>query len=296
MRRDEPDNRNPLLRSLMWMLVGIGLVGLVLFGAQKFLFNRNTEPAATPVETQVQAPVQGPATPAPDTPAAPAAGTGDSASKPSPVGEAKASEETAKQAPKPEPSPKTTAPETAKREAASPEKPSTSLPNETPRDRPPDAARDTPAREVSSIPSPVVARPGGPQTVQFLTDPPGAQVIIDNNSSLACKSPCLLPVPPGRHVLNIQLAGYRAYPRVFNVPQDGDIFLQLNKIAASLSVTSTPPGATIEINGEMQTKRTPSLFSLSPGTYHLRVARNGALLDFDVQLHDGEFVSRNVNF
>jgi hypothetical protein len=141
-----------------------------------------------------------------------------------------------------------------------------------------------------------VARPAAAQTVQFLTDPPGAQVNIDNNSSLACKTPCLLAVPPGRHVLNVQLAGYRAYPRVFNVPQDGDIFLQLNKIAASLSVTSTPPGASIEINGEMQSKRTPALFSFPPGAYHIRVARNGAFLDFDVQLRDGEFISRNVSF
>jgi hypothetical protein len=70
----------------------------------------------------------------------------------------------------------------------------------------------------------------------------------------------------------------------------------LNKIAASLSVTSTPPGATIDINGETQSKRTPALFSFPPGTYHVRVTRNGAFLDFDVQLHDGEFVSRNVSF
>ena len=131
--------------------------------------------------------------------------------------------------------------------------------------------------------------------MQFLTDPPGAQVTVDN-SSLTCKTPCLLSVPPGRHVLNVQLAGYRAYPRVFNVPQDGDIFIQLNKIAASLSVTSTPPGATIEINGETQSKRTPALFNFPPGNYHVRVTRNGAFLDFDVQLRDGEFVSRNVSF
>ena len=31
---------NPILKSLAWMLAGIGLVGLVLFGAQKYLFNR----------------------------------------------------------------------------------------------------------------------------------------------------------------------------------------------------------------------------------------------------------------
>jgi serine/threonine protein kinase len=293
-RRDEAEPSNPLLRSLLWMLIGIGLVGLVLFGAQKFLFNRNTEPTAAPADTQAQAPAN-PATANPTTanpaPASPAPDTSAS-SKPSPVGEAKQTEDAAKPAANPAPPPKTTSPETTKPETAAPEKAAATPPVAPPRD----AQADAPRREVSSIPSPVVARPGPGQTVQFLTDPPGAQVNIDNNSSLVCKTPCLLPVPPGRHVLNVQLPGYRAYPRVFNVPQDTDIFLQLNKIAASLSVTSTPPGATIEINGETQSKRTPALFSFPPGTYHVRVTRNGAFLDFDVQLHDGEFVSRNVSF
>jgi serine/threonine-protein kinase len=282
LRRDEAEAGNPLLRSLLWMLVGIGLVGLVLFGAQKFLFNRNAEPAAPPVQTQAQSP---PA-PSPDT----------SATKPSPVGEPRASDDAAKQPPKPEPPPKATTPETAKPESAPPEKASATPPNEPAVDTPREPSREAPRREVSSIPPPVVARPAAAQTVQFLTDPPGAQVTIDNSSSLACKSPCLLSLPPGRHVLNVQLPGYRAYPRVFNVPQDGDIFLPLNKVVASLSITSTPPGATIEINGEMQSKRTPALFPLPPGTYRVRVARNGAFLDFDVPLRDGEFVSRNVSF
>ncbi|HEX4593795.1 MAG TPA: protein kinase [Bryobacteraceae bacterium] len=292
IRRDESENRNPLLRSLMWMLIGVGLVGLVLFGAQKFLFNRNAEPATAPTETQAQAP----ATPAPGSPTPTVPASDSSASKPSPVGEQKQSDDTAKQAPKPEPPPQATSPETTKPESAPPTKASAAPPSEAPRETPRDTPRDAARREVSSIPSPVVARPSTEQKVQFITDPPGAQMVIDNNSSLTCKSPCLLPVPPGRHVLNVQMAGYRAYPRVFNVPQDGDIFLQLNKIAASLSVTSTPPGATIEINGEMQSKRTNSLFTLPPGTYHIRVARSGAFLDFDVQLRDGEFVSRNVSF
>ncbi len=277
----------------MWMLVGIGLVGLVLFGAQKFLFNRNSEPAATQsAETQAAPPPPASTSPATSAPAPSVPASDDSGSKPSPVGEARATEDTSKKASKPEPPPQATASETTKPETTSPEKATASPPSEPAHETP----REAPRREVSSIPSPVVARPAAGQTVQFLTDPPGAQVNIDNNTSLACKTPCLLAVPPGRHVLNVQLAGYRAYPRVFNVPQDGDIFLQLNKIAASLSITSTPPGASIEINGEMQSKRTPALFSFPPGAYHVRVARNGAFLDFDVQLRDGEFISRNVNF
>ena len=293
LRRDEAESSNPLLRSLLWMLVGIGLVGLVLFGAQKFLFNRNSEPAAAqPTETQAQPPNS---SPAPSSPAPSNAAPDTSESKPSPVGEPRATDDNSKQPSKPEPPPQTTAPENTKPENAAQEKAS-APPKDTPREPTRDTPREAPRREVSSIPAPVVARPTADQTVQFLTDPPGAQVNIDNNSSLACKTPCLLPVPAGRHVLNVQLPGYRAYPRVFNVPQDGDIFMQLNKIAASLSITSTPPGANIEINGEPQSKHTNALFSLPPGAYHVRVARNGAFLDFDVQLKDGEFISRNVTF
>ena len=296
LRRDEAESGNPLLRSLLWMLVGIGLVGLVLFGAQKFLFNRNSESAAAPSADNQAQPQPPPSNPVPLNPAPSNPAPDTSESKPSPVGEARATNDASKQASKPEPPPQATAPENTKPENAPPEKANATPPSTPPRDTSRDTPREAPRREVSSIPAPVVARPAADQTVQFLTDPPGAQVSIDNNSSLACKTPCLLSVPPGRHVLNVQLAGYRAYPRVFNVPQDGDIFLQLNKIAASLSITSSPPGATIEINGELQSKRTNALFSLPPGTYHLRVARNGAFLDFDVQLKDGEFISRNVSF
>jgi len=262
LRRDDMDSSNPLLKSLLWMLVGIGLVGLVLFGAQKFLFNRGAEPAPAPVEVAAQKPAN--PTRAADAPA-----------KPSPVGDPRVPDDAAKSAPKPEGPPATTTPE--------------STASDTP--------RDTPRREVSMIPPPVVAPKSGPeQTIQFLTDPPGAQVLIDGNSSLACRTPCMLSLPSGRHALNAQLSGFRSYPRVFNVPQDGDIFLQMTKAAGTLSVTSNPPGATIEINNEMQPRRTPAIFNLAPATYRVRVARNGSALDFDVEIRDGAFVSKNVSF
>ena len=132
--------------------------------------------------------------------------------------------------------------------------------------------------------------------MQFVTEPPGAQVTVDGNSSLSCKTPCVLPLSGGRHALTVQLAGYRPYPRVFNVPEDGDLFLQLSKASGTLSITSEPPGATIEVDGAMQGKRTPAVFNLAPGTYHIKVARSGAFLDFDVQLRDGEFINKRVDF
>ena len=106
----------------------------------------------------------------------------------------------------------------------------------------------------------------------------------------------MMPLNPGRHALSVQLRGYRPYPRVFNVPQDSDVFLQLSKAQGTLSVTSQPEGAAIEVDGTLQAKRTPALFNLPPGTYHMKVSRNGASLDFDVQVRDGDVITKRVDF
>ena len=248
------ESRNPLLKSLVWMLVGIGLIGLVLFGAQKYVFNRNSEPA--PAVEQATTPP-----PADNSPA-----------KPSPMGQS-SSPDAVKPVPAPEKPPEATAPES---EAVRAEKP---------------------APPPNSLPKPVSApKPGYEPSVQFLTDPPGAQVIIDGNSAMTCKTPCMMPLALGRHALTAQLAGYRPYPRVFSVPQDADLFLQLTKASGTLSITSEPPGALIELDGTPQGKRTPAMFTLAPGAYHVKVARSGAFIDFDVQLKDGEFVNKRVDF
>lgn len=268
-RHTEVDAPSPVLRSLVWMLVGIGLIGLVLFGAQKYLFNRNTEPAATQADNS-----QPPSTPPADT----------NATKPSPVGQPTAPPPAAKEAP-PETPPATTSPETATAEPATPSSP------------PPEEPRGTRPVQEPSIPAPVVApRSGLAENVQFLTEPPGAQVTIDGSSSQSCKTPCTLSIGVGRHSLNANLAGYRTYPKVFNVPQDSDVFLQLAKAAGTLSVTSTPPGADILIDGQNEYKKTPAIFSFAPGMYHVKVSRNGASIDFDVQIRDGDFVNKHVDF
>ena len=280
--REDVDGGNPLLKSVLWVLIGIGLVGLVLFGAQKFLFNRNAEPAST---AESQAPPDKSATPS-------------DAAKPSPVGQPRVPDQTAQKSPPPAPpvatKPETAAATTPDHDAAETTPPARDAqPVQQPEKSEPPVR---PRREISSIPPPVVVKAGGEKTMQFLTEPPGARVVIDGNSALSCKTPCMLPVPAGRHVLSAQLSGYRSYPRVFNVPQDDDIFLQLSKAAGTLSITSSPEGASIEINHEMQSRRTPALFNLPPGSYHVKVTRNGVFLDFDVQLRDGAFVSKSVSF
>jgi serine/threonine protein kinase len=274
--REEEQTRSPLLKSLVWMLVGIGLVGLVLFGAQKYLFNRNSEQPA------VEAPAQ----------------TADNSTKPSPVGQSPTQDNSAKQAPAPQAPPEATAPQSAtpQPETTAPETPTPASPRQE--DEAPPVSRTKPERSAAPPAPPSIAepKPGVGQSVQFLTEPPGALVTVDGNSSMTCKTPCMLPLSAGRHALTMQLAGYRPYPRVFNVPQDGDIYLRMSKASGTLSITSEPAGASIEVDGMVQGKRTPAVFNLSPGTYHLKVARNGAFIEFDVQIRDGEFINKRVDF
>jgi serine/threonine protein kinase len=267
---EEAEPRSPLLRSLVWMLVGIGLVGLVLFGAQKYLFNRNSEQpvAETPPQT-----------------------ADNSTSKPSPVGQSQTPDDTAKAAPAPQRPPDATAPENSTAPASRSTAPREGA--ETPPSRTqPEGAVASPAPAPAIAPKPGVAG----QSVQFLTEPPGAEVTVDGSSSLACKTPCMLALTGGRHAVTVQLAGYRPYPRVFSVPQDGDLFLKLSKASGTLSITSEPSGATIEVDGMVEGKRTPAVFNLDPGTYHVKVSRSGASIDFDVQLRDGEFINKRVDF
>jgi serine/threonine protein kinase len=298
---EEAESRSPVLRSLVWMLVGIGLVGLVLFGAQKYLFNRNSEQASISGQTSTDSQVPGSQAPG-QTP-------GNSTSKPSPVGQSQAPGDSAKQAPAAQAPPDATAPATTPQPPATtqtpaaadtqPASPTPAKPAATPHeDVEPRATRSQPERDISPpAPSPgIPPKPGVGQSVQFLTEPPGAQVTVDGNSSLACKTPCILQLSAGRHAVALQLAGYRPYPRVFNVPQDGDLYLKLSKAAGTLIVISEPPGATIELDGTMQGKRTPAEFNLTPGTHHVKVARNGAFLEFDAQVGDGEITKKTVDF
>ena len=106
----------------------------------------------------------------------------------------------------------------------------------------------------------------------------------------------MLTLPAGRHVLRAQLDGYRSYPRIVTVPQDNDVFLKLSKAVGSLSITSNPPGASIILDGQQQSQTTPAVFHLPPGTHRVRVSRNGVPLDFDVNVPDGDLISKNVNF
>jgi serine/threonine protein kinase len=150
----------------------------------------------------------------------------------------------------------------------------------------PPPAVSAPQEKAQAAPPPSSSRPapsarrsaqnggGGLATVDLLTEPPGARVMVDGNSSRSCTAPCTLQLANGRHTLTADLAGYGASQRVFNVPDENTLYIALARRTGALVVTSSPSSATIFIDGK-NAGLTPETLHLPPGP-HLITLVNGA--------------------
>jgi len=271
--------RQTLFRSLFWALVGIGIVGLALIAAQRFLMNLPSETrtgqqaAAT---TSPQPPASGTVKPSPvDQSSRPASTTapistlpGDSTVATQPV-----------QQPADSTPPAQTAQPPANDTAAS-STPPVQTPVKQPEQRPVQAPPERPHV--------------GTTTVQIVTEPVGAQVVVDNDPALSCTAPCMLQLSTGRHTLRAQSAGYRPALRIVNTTESSDLFIGLEKSIGTLTVSSSPPGATIRVNGREQRQKTPAVLDLQPGTYRIEVEGNGRSVARDVTIADGAMHSLDL--
>ena len=187
---------------------------------------------------------------------------------------------------KPPSQPPVTEPPPAPQEApppkTTPEPAVVERPSPTPQTRPP-VVRETPPSKPPATP-PAKAATG----VQIFSSPPGAGVVIDNDPSLTCTTPCNLNLPAGRHTMVASLDGYRRAPKIFNLPQEATMSLTLERMMGRLSVRTTPPGATIYVNGEARPEKSPAMISLPAGKYHIAVVREGlSKQEEDVVVRDG---------
>jgi serine/threonine-protein kinase len=252
---------HPLIRSLVWALVGIGIVGLALIGAQRFLLNPPSD-QTTGAEQTAAPPVQ----------------------EPPPAS-----------AVKPSPAPESAAPPPV---AASPPAASPPIVSYPPADEPPPKPAETqdarpPARSEPVLPAPRPTR-ADQTTVQIVTEPAGAHVVVDGNSATSCNSPCMMQLDSGRHTLSVDAAGYQTGRRIFSTPGESDLFLSLDKAVGTLTVSSNPSGATILLNGRELRQKTPTVLNLPAGTYHIEIVRDGHRAARDVTLGNGDLHSLDV--
>lgn len=131
--------------------------------------------------------------------------------------------------------------------------------------------------------------------VELLSEPPGARIVVDNRLRDACTSPCTLSLGNGRHTMLAQLNGYTDARRIFTVPDDNSVIVTLTKSMGVVIVTSSPPGASIFVDGKNY-GHTPSTLHLPAGR-HLLALVNGPLRHEEtVDIQNDGLAARDFRF
>lgn len=178
--------------------------------------------------------------------------------------------------------------------------------NETPPAPAPEPSTPAPAKakelpvpkvhtEASAAKTPAALAGPGIASVELLTDPPGAKIIVDNREDMACNAPCTLSLANGRHTLTAQTDGYTVARRIFTVPQDASVYIPLAKNQGILLVTSEPSGSTVIVDGKNY-GRTPVTLHLSPGVHHVAVANGATQREEAVVVEPGGFEIRSYRW
>ncbi len=113
--------------------------------------------------------------------------------------------------------------------------------------------------------------PAGPSVVvRFESRPPGAMVVVDGNA-LCPATPCSKAVGVGSHVVQMSRQGHVVREERVAVRKGTPIVWKLTPDSGTLSITSTPAGLPVLINGK-RTGVTPlKRHTLGPGRYEVLV-------------------------
>jgi serine/threonine protein kinase len=259
VRHEETESHT--VRNIVLALASIIVVGLIFLLSQQWF-------APKPVTSVADNPLAA----APQVP---------EPAKPSPTPQSQSPAEPAKTAPAPQDQAKQTEPKSAEPDkTAEEEKPAPE----------PEAAKKTTTRPAVSRTPP----PSSEVLTQILTSPPGARVLVDGNPQLACRAPCTLQLAPGRHTLYAVAEGYRDANRIFELPEESSLSVDMERTGGTLSISSNLAGSTIFINGQQRPEKTPALLRLPVGTYQVHIVNGNHQCD-TVKLQDGSIARRTCD-
>jgi hypothetical protein len=110
--------------------------------------------------------------------------------------------------------------------------------------------------------------------------PQSAQVQIDGKTDPAWITPVMVSgLEPGQHSVTVSKAGYSTDTRAVAVVSGGKLFVisHLAQLMATLSVTTTPSGANVYIDGRDTGKTTPAQVGVDKGQHVILVRKAGYL-------------------
>ena len=137
----------------------------------------------------------------------------------------------------------------------------------------------------------------GMVAVEIRSTPPGAKITLDDGKVEGCTAPCTLDLAPGRHVLVAQLEKYETANKIFNLPADSKLNVNLRRQTGMVAVSSSPAGAVISVDGVEYPEKTPTMLTLPIGKHKVTVSipgRGEKSREFNIE--DGAQLDYSVNF
>jgi len=138
--------------------------------------------------------------------------------------------------------------------------------------------RSTNGSRRAHAPAPVpVVIPG-----QALIDsnPQGAQFQVDGKSDPSWVTPfTVTALGPGKHIISASKSGYSSEIRSVDVAAGSktSLVLHLSPVSALMVVNSTPPGATVMLDGKSSGRVTPAQFAVEQGSHTILLRKPGYL-------------------
>jgi len=119
-----------------------------------------------------------------------------------------------------------------------------------------------------------------PGLVALDSSPQGAQIQVDGRADSSWVTPfTVTQLAPGPHTLVISKSGYATETKSLTIAagSKNTVSVHLNALAAAISVTSDPSGASVFIDGRDSGKLTPSSLALEKGSHSVLVRKPGYL-------------------
>jgi len=110
--------------------------------------------------------------------------------------------------------------------------------------------------------------------------PQGAQFQVDGRSDPSWVTPFnVTGLGPGKHIISASKSGYSSEIRSVDIAAGGktSLTLHLSPVNALMVVNSTPPGATVMLDGKPSGRVTPAQFAVEKGSHTVLLRKSGYL-------------------
>ncbi len=160
---------------------------------------------------------------------------------------------------------------------------------------PPPVANPEPPRAKTAAIVPKTPAPPAEGSFALTTSPAGATATFDS-SGVECTTPCNLTLAAGRHTFVVRHAGYRDTQKIINIPDNTGLIVDLAPLTGTLNLITNPPGLLVVIDGREHAQKTPVSLTLPVGPHKIQVIKGSDRQEVDVDLSDGQFVSKTISW